>query len=59
MNFSMWWQLLMMIAGAGVAMEALPVGGTIHTTDVGIPPAYVIWRDGRRFTISLHVERTK
>lgn len=59
MNFSTLWQLLMMVVSAGMTMEALPVGGTVHTTDVGIPPASVIWRDGRRFTIALHIERTK
>lgn len=59
MNFGLLWQLLLMLIGAGATMEGLPVGGTVHTTDVGVPPAYVTWRDGRQFIVSLHVQRVK
>lgn len=59
MNFVLLWQLLTIILGAGARMESLQTGDTAHTTDAGIPPAFVTWRDGRRFEVSLHITRTK
>lgn len=50
--------LLRILFAAGALMEALPAGGVVHTTDAGIPPALVTWRDGRRFEVSLHITRT-
>lgn len=59
MNFGILWDLLRMIVTAGAIMEALPEGGTVHSTEAGVPPAFVTWRDGRRFEIALHITRTK
>lgn len=59
MNFALIWDLLRMIFTAGAMMETLPLGGEVHSTDAGIPPAYSLWRDGRRFEISLHIKRSK
>lgn len=58
MNLSQLWQVILMILGAGAAMENLPVGGELHTKDVGLPPVFVSWRDGRRFEVDLRIKRT-
>lgn len=58
-TFQTLWDLLRILFGAGAIMEAMPVGGTAHSTDVGIAPAWVTWRNGNRFAISLHIERVK
>lgn len=51
--------VLRMLFGIGAVLETLPVGGVAHTEDAGIPPAYVLWRDGRRFEVQLHITRTE
>lgn len=50
--------LLRILFAAGVLMDGLPVGGVVHSEDAGVPPAFVSWRDGRRFEVQLHIMRT-
>lgn len=59
MNFWLLWQLLTMVAQAAARMALLGVGEEVHSTDLGISPAYVNWQDGRQFTVTLHIKRTK
>lgn len=51
--------VLRMLFISGTAMETLPVGGVFHTEEAGIPPARVLWRDGREFEVQLHITRRK
>lgn len=59
MNIWFIFQILQMVGQAALRMATLGVGEVIHTDDLGVPPAYVNWQDGRQFTVTLHIKRTK
>ena len=59
MNFWVLFQFLTMLGQAALRMATLAVGQELHTDELGIPPAYVNWQDGKQFTVTLHIKRAK
>ncbi len=56
MQFTLW-TLLLILWQSALQMGALAVGAVFHSTQGGIPPAFVKWNDGREFTVELHITR--
>ena len=59
MLFTTLWAVLQMILLAGTRLAGLAVGAVFHTTEAGIPPAFLTWNDGRQFTLEVHFTRIK